>query len=135
MTSYKLPRTGQAPLAFEGEELARSDGRWANGVEQNRWHTLAVYRTDGGNYVLAIHYRTQWQGEQHDDRAIVLGQDAHRLAEELERYDPTTVVQGFPPGSQYAEKQRRLLESIERRYRQQVSELLSKVPGAEERID
>jgi hypothetical protein len=132
MTAYKLTRTGQASLAFEGEELAVLNGHWANGQEQNRWHDLAVYRTSGGNYVLRITYCTQWQGEQSHDEVVVLGQDARGLADALCEYDPIARLQGYPPGTQYAEKQARLQESLRQRYAKQSSDLLDKIPGTEE---
>lgn len=132
MTTYKLSRTGQAPLVFEGEELARVDGKWSAGREQNRYHNLAVYRTAGGNYILQVEYITQWQGEQRHDHVIVLGQDLSELANALREYDPCTRVQGYPPGPQYAEKQDRLLTSMRSRYDEQVSALLDKIEGAEE---
>ncbi len=89
----KLNRTGHAPV-MRGQEIARVYGRWGHGVEQDRYHNLAVYRTDGGQSVCSIQYHTQSPDEQPHDRAV-LGQDAHA-------FDPTrAIVDAFPSDSEY----------------------------------
>ena len=58
--TMKLTRTGQRALEFDGTELASESSRSHAGKESNRWHELAVYKTDSRNYVVTIQYRTQW---------------------------------------------------------------------------
>jgi hypothetical protein len=129
-----LPRTGQAPLTFSGELLADTDGERQGGKEQNRWHELAVYRTAGGKYVIAIRYRTRWQGELDHDTAQIVAAPAG-VATELMAYDPCAAVQGFPAGAGYADRQERLLLDIRRRYDAQVSEILAADPSFAETVE
>lgn len=119
-----LPRSGRAPLRFAGEEIAVSDGERQAACNQNRWHELAVYRTDAGGYVVRVAYRTRWQGELDRDAAFVCAAAGDVVAA-LRAYDPTGPVRGFPPGSTYAERQERLLADLRARYEEQVSEVLA----------
>ena len=131
MQSYLLPRSGQAPLKFTGEEIASSEGRIQNGRDHNRWHDLTVYRTVGGGYVVQVQYRTQWQGECEHDEAVVCD-DAQSAAWELQGYDPTAHCPGYPPGAAYADRQTRLMQDLRARYAAQVSEVLAGEEFAEE---
>lgn len=124
MIPHTLPRTGDAPVTFSGSLLAESDGRMQSGRDHNRYHNIALYRTDGGSYVVSISYRTMWEGEQ-DQHTVETRGSAAEAVEVLREYDPTDSVMGFPPGAAYAEKQARLLRDIETRYDAQVSELLA----------
>jgi hypothetical protein len=127
-----LPRSGAAPLRFRGELLAESDGERRSGREQTRWHELAVYRTAGDRYVVRITYRTRYQGEPDVDVALVT--DAAGVAAALESHDPCAAAVGYPPGEHYAERQRRLLEDLRRRYAAQVSEVLAADPAFAEDV-
>ena len=124
MSEYSLPRSGNSPLAFDGELIAESDGQRQFGKEHNRYHEIAVYRTDGGKYVVAIRYHTHWQGEAHHDFAIAVD-TASEAADEFRNHEPTSHVGGYPVADNYAEKQQRLLADIRARYDAQVSEILS----------
>jgi hypothetical protein len=63
MATYKLKRTGMAPLTFEGEELASVSGQYLHNRESNRWWELSVFRSDTGHHVLCVSFKTNWQGE------------------------------------------------------------------------
>ena len=139
MTEHTLPRTGKPPLHFRGELVAESDGERQAGRDWSRWHELAVYRTEGGQYVVRIAYRTRYQGELEWDGAWVIPEDragvadaAALVAERFSSHDPGAVVKGYPPGEIYAERQARLLEDVRSRYLAQVSEVLSSGEFAEE---
>lgn len=132
--TYTLSRSGRAPLTFTGELLAESDGERCAGKEQNRWHDLAVYRTTGGKYIVAIQYRTRWEGELSRDK-VEISETAVAVACHLEEYNPTAAVRGFPAGDAYAERQARLLADIRQRYEAQVSEILGAMPEAAEDAD
>jgi hypothetical protein len=129
-TTYRLPRTGQAPLMFSGQMLAENDGSHQAGREQNRWHALALYRADSGRYVAAIRYHTRWQGEIEHDEARICDSPAE-AAEIFRLYDPAVHVQGYPPGVAYEERQARLISDLVRRYQSQVSEILDRDEFAE----
>jgi hypothetical protein len=63
MTRRTIPRSGAAPLAFDGAAIASDTTRAHDGPTQNRWHDASVYRTAAGKYVVAVSYNTCWQGE------------------------------------------------------------------------
>lgn len=135
MTDITIPRTGDMPLAFAGELIDEASSRRVAGVERNRWHEIALYRTAGGKYVAHIGYRTQWQGEQeHDQAAVIDGPMA--VAEYLRTWIPATVVAGYPPGEAYAGKQARLLATVEADYQALISEVLAAAgPEFVERVE
>jgi hypothetical protein len=55
---------GGKPVRFIVEKtLAEADDRWECGRENTRWNYIEVMRTKKGNYILARHYITLWQGE------------------------------------------------------------------------
>lgn len=124
METITLPRTGDRPLQFEGDEIASADSRMISGQQANRWHELALYSTESGKYVISVGYRTQWQGELNHDSAIICV-DPEAVTEELKRVNPLAHFVGFPSGGQYAEKQARLERDITARFGAAVSELLS----------
>lgn len=122
---YTLTRTGRAPLAFDGETLADASSKWTNGRENNRWHEVAVYRTVGGRYVVAVTYQTQWQGEQ-DYHWVVEASEPSEVSATLAEFGDqiTEPVKGYPVGSAYAERQARLMSDLRQRYDSLVSEVL-----------
>jgi hypothetical protein len=121
-----LDRTGLPPLRFRGEEVARVEGRWSRGRETNRWHEVAVYRTEGGRHVVAIGYRTLWQGELDHDHVTHAAAPA-AVIEALQDYAPLAHIGGYPPGESYREKQDRLQADILRRWEALVSELYERL--------
>lgn len=127
MESIILRRTGDVPLAFEGDLLAESNGRVQAGRDHSRWHVLGVYRTKGGTYVVRIAYRTQYQGEMDHDLAMPVA-DATEVVAELRLYNPTECVRGFPPHESFYERQAKLMDDIDHRYRRQIADLLSEHP-------
>lgn len=122
--NYTLRRTGQRPLAFQGELLAQASGKWQLHREHNRWHEIQVYETAGGKYIVAIAYRTIWEGEADHSYAEVCDEPT-KVADVLREYDPIKFVVGYPAGSAYAERQARLIQDIQLRYDTLVSEVLS----------
>lgn len=126
MSSYTLTRTGNRPLAFDGEAIAGATSRGSSGPAENRWHELAVYRTAGGALVLRLAYRTQWQGELAHDEAVQVA-SAEDAAAELRAYDPCAYLLGYPPGEHYAERQERVRRDLRLRYETAVSEVLGEL--------
>lgn len=129
MESYTVRRTGSPALEFTGELLASST---SGGRDANRWHELRLYQTKGGKLVLAIEYRTRWEGEKDHFHAVVTDRD--QVAGELEMYEPTGNVMGFPPGAQYEAKQARLELGLRAAYAEAVTELLDQA-GITEQVE
>jgi len=63
-------------------------------------------------------YRTTWEKE-HDHHFAVVSDDS---VQTLRDYDPTEHVLGYPPGTQYVEKQARLLAELRAGYDRALSE-------------
>ena len=102
--SVRLTRTGDAPLAFIGRILTDVSGKRLGEGDVPRWYDLAIYETAGGQYVVAIGYRTTGKGETGRDTLAVFA-DRNELQDALKRYDPVAHVQSVPPGPHSAEKQ------------------------------
>jgi len=133
MQTYTLRRTGEAPLEFEGELLALANSRQPEGLRNNRWHELALYRSESGYYLVEVVYRTQWQGEL-DHHQVAVCVDAGGVPNVLQRWDPCRHVDGYPPGEQYADRQARLISALTAGYQMAVSDLLAEAGWTEEPI-
>lgn len=131
MEQYKLTRTGQRPLEFIGEIIAEADSRVSAGRENNRWHELALYRTEGGQYVLSVDFQTQWQGE-HDHQEAWILDSPDEVEGILTRLDPCEHMESMPSAPQFQEKDQKRRDILTRNYRVAVSELLDGLP---ERLD
>jgi hypothetical protein len=120
----RIERTGKPALRFDGQVVAQSNGHWAGGREQNRWHDLRLYRTDGGQWVLHIEYSTYWEGELEH----VWAEQVADVRQALASYDPCQVLVGAGASIEKAK------HWVARRYDEQVRELLSGVRDADEVI-
>lgn len=126
---YTIRRTGDTPLRFEGEEVVRESTKYVRGRERNRWHEIAIYETVGGQWIVEISYRTQWQGETDHAEAEVLDGPG-QVSRWLQAYSATAHVRGFPPTDTYRTRQERLLLDI----RQDYVSLVADVLAADERF-
>lgn len=131
--SVRLTRTGDAPLAFIGRILADVSGQRLGEGDVPRWHDVAIYETAGGQYVVAIGYRTTSKGEMGRDTLAVIA-DRNELRDALKRYDPVAQVQGVPPGPQGAEKRARLVAMMRQQWESLMAMALTEV-DVEERVE
>lgn len=69
LKQFKINRDGFPPLSFTGAQIAAADNRSHQGPNQNRWTTVRIYRTTGGNLVCSVKRSTQWQGESDHTKA------------------------------------------------------------------
>ncbi|MFW6125517.1 MAG: hypothetical protein ACOC58_00270 [Chloroflexota bacterium] len=72
-----VPRTKDRPLRFTGElvwtgKTSLNNASSSFSGSTGRAHTVKVYRTAKGKYVVHVHHITQWQGEHDSDEAFVL---------------------------------------------------------------
>jgi hypothetical protein len=72
MLNITVRRTGDRLLQFTGQVIATVSSRNIAGTESDCWHELGLYLTAGGQYVVAVGYRTGRNGELSHDEAIVL---------------------------------------------------------------
>lgn len=126
METHVLQRSGMAPLRFEGELVAESSSKHHEGPLQSRWHTLAVYRTAGGNYVASVRYRSCWQGEMDRDYAEVFADpEAVRRFFEVD-HDPLAYYLGGPRTTdELSARDDRIRQAIKFGYQMSVTEILA----------
>lgn len=135
MGEFKVLRTGNAPLKFRGELVAEVSSRRVAGAERNRWHEIAVYRTEKSKWVVWVAYRTLWQGEQPHDWADVVATPAGIIELLRVEYDPAEYVKGYPASDIYAAKQARLLAQIREDYVALISEVAEAHPEFADVVD
>jgi hypothetical protein len=132
--SFSLARTGDLPLAFEGECLAKATSKRTEGPGQNRWHDLTLYRTAGARYVLCVCYRSQWRDE--DDLQWVRSADTPAgVRDALRAYQPVPDGAGFPDGEAFRDKQARMENDLRRRFAVAVTELFDGLDGFAEGVE
>lgn len=124
MESIILQRTGDRTLNFTGESLANASTQQHQGPCENRYWDLELYRTQSGQYVIAICYRTRWQGEHDTDAAIKVAAPADLVAA-LDEYDWASRIYGYPRG--HDDKQAELLRRLGDCWDKAVGELLADV--------
>lgn len=138
-----LPRTGDRPLQFEGEPIAIASSEHLRGDgDATRWHELALYLLKGSGpknskgrapqqYILAIGYRTRWQGELDHDQAEAFD-SLEDVVTFLKNHDPTGgVLRVRGQGAAYEglrRKEIRRLAELSERWDAAVSLLLAELP-------
>ena len=88
MTTYKIKRTGNAALEFDGKMIATKAMKSKSGA--SRWHAASIYRTKGANLVMEVVYNTKVEGEIQHFYAKVTS--PNRIGEDFQNYDPTSNV-------------------------------------------
>jgi hypothetical protein len=131
---FRLLRTGDQAVSFEGLVMAEAAGTQINGRERDRGHDLRVYQTVGGNFIVEIVYWTTWKGEAEVRTVLVAGKELARVAVQLKDYDPLAHVLGYPPAERFAAKQSRLQARLRADYSTRVSDVLAQLPEAVERV-
>jgi hypothetical protein len=81
-------------------------------------------RTVVDHYVVAVAYRTRWEGEVDHYSAEVCA-DPQAVADYLCGYDPTAYLLGLPPSEHYRERAERMRRELRLRYEAAVSEVLA----------
>lgn len=134
MTRRTIPRSGAAPLAFNGDAVASDTTRAHDGPTQNRWHDATIYRTAAGKYVVAVSYHTCWQGELEHDYADV-ADSPDQVPRLLAGYDPLGPVTGYPAHPAYDAKRARMAKDLTLAYQAMVGRLLASDPAFSQHVD
>ncbi len=119
MGVFRIEPTNGAPLEFEGDIAARSEGGGEADRKQSRWYDIVLYRTNDGQYILQVDYHTLWKGEHACCWAEPVAID--EVAGKLEMYDPCNAAEIFSPNREQE------LEWLRRRYELQVMNLLKQI--------
>jgi len=131
---WTLDRGLQPPVAFTGELVAHQDGiggrsLWQSLTGGGRWHSLSLFRTREGRWVVYITFRSKVKGEL-GNREVFWCDQASDLPAIFSQYQQVA----FPvlaarmlgdPGA----RQRHAVELMAR-YQQQVAQLLATIPAA-----
>ena len=133
-SQFHLRRTGNQPLEFEGTLIAQAAGPQINGRQRDRGHDIRVYRTVGGTYVVETVYWTTWAGEAEVRTATPVGREASAVAAALRAHNPLDHVMGYPPAERFRSKQERLFVRLREDFATRVTDVLSALPDAVERI-
>lgn len=129
--SIVIHRSGAPPLAFVGELIAGAEPSASDTGE--RWHTIDVYRTTGGAYVVEVNYQSDRRGEtDHTDAQSFA--DLGAAVAWLRSYNPVGYVTGWPPLPVYADRQARLMLELRERFAQLVTQVLAQIPAAKETV-
>lgn len=129
--TFTLQRTGARPLQFRGDVLAAADSRALarDPRDVNRWHELAVYRTEGGRFVLAIEFHSRY-----GEGPIFTAETFDSLigvAERLAGWNPVPAGVGFPAGDHYRDKQAKLEARLDFEFRAAATSLWAGIHGAD----
>ena len=128
MAPRTVPRTGEKPLAFDGEILATAHSRrMGKNAPSKNWYEAAVYKTRGGSFVAAAAYKTNWAHER-EFRWAAVHEAAEAAIEWLRTLQVTKPVVGYPNQSsdEYRRKQEQLLAGLQAQWDWLVGELLTK---------
>ena len=138
MKEWTLDRGLQQPLSFTGELITYLDGigqrsLWQSLVGGGRWHSLSVFRTREGRWVVYITFRTRVQGELDNREAFWCDQSAD-LPTVFAQYQQIAfpVIAARMVGAPDS-RQRNAMELMSR-YQRQVAQLLSAIPAATVKI-
>ncbi len=130
---FLLPRSGSAPLAFTGEQLAYVSGKdIAADKRATRYHEIGLYRAASGRYVVAIHFVCQTKYDDPYDEAEAFD-TPREVVQYLEEFEPLEGVRGWTQ-EKHAEQQERLKRALTNNFERLVSELLSSQAEFAERV-
>lgn len=129
----ELERTGRAPLRFRGHVLTTACGQFvqtAKDKPNSDYFTVTVYVVDDNAKgtisanVVQIVYTKEFRGTQQHHTVIV----GYKPASILTEFNPLSVLIGFPPHENYAERQLMLETKCRRQYDLLASAVLKMFP-------
>ena len=138
MKEWTLDRGLQQPLSFTGELVAHQDGTsqrslWQSLVGGGRWHSLSIFRTREGRWVIYITFRTRVKGELDNREAFWCDQPADLPAVFAQYQQVAFPVIAARMIGDPAVRQRNAVELMGR-YQRQVAYLLAAIPAATVKI-
>lgn len=63
MKQYDIARDGKPPIRFIGQQIGQGETARDHNGNRNRWTTVTIFGTKGGNFILQEKSQTCWQGE------------------------------------------------------------------------
>ncbi len=138
LKEWTLSRGTQQPVTFTGELVLHADGisgisLWQSFASKGRWHSLTLFRTGEGRYLLYVVFRTRVHGEL-DNREVFTCAELGELPALLTQYQQVA----FPIIAQrmVGDPVRRQREAVDllARFQRQAAELLRALPSTAARI-
>lgn len=127
MTLIELARSGRAPLKFQGAQLAQARGQdlWKGSekLRPNRFHTITLYRSESGKYVVQIQFRCNIKYDEPYDEVEVF-EKPQDVVEYLSDFDPTEGIRGWTL-ERHQEQDRRLRTALTNNFETLVSQVLA----------
>ncbi|MBA3697453.1 MAG: hypothetical protein H0W78_01110 [Planctomycetes bacterium] len=134
MKEWTLDRGLQPPVSFTGGLVAHQDGvggrsLWQSLTGGGRWHSLSVFRTREGRWVVYFTFRSKVKGEL-GNREVFWCDHASDLPAIFSQYQEVAfpVLASRMLGDP-ASRQRHAVELMAR-YQRQVAQLLAAIPAA-----
>ena len=131
-SKIRLKRTGDVPLSFNGQLVAEADSGRVH--DRTRWFEAKLYRTTTGRLILAIGYRSRWDGDNDRDVCLVIDREAaaeggayESLQEAIQGFAPEACPAPYPAGQSYIPKQERLDRDVRVAYERAIAGLLEAV--------
>lgn len=133
MPTFNIPRTGQPPIAFEGEVIAFVCGADAPSKRANpRWHEITLYKTKTGKYVAHVAFKCDSRYDtERDDVRICNTPDC--VLEWLNSFNPTDNVRGWPL-DKHRTQDERLREKLTAAFKTLITQALAQTSEFSERI-
>ncbi len=139
--TYRLERSGNTQLVFEGELIAEQSGLYHKGRESKETIELFVYRTKGGKLVARRSYHPTFAGEaeRHD---VAVFEKLDQIVSFFREWDPDELKRfgaGIPAylreeKPELERKQNAIFDKLRDVYQYRVAELF-KALGLEERLE
>lgn len=130
MQTFSVPRSGNSPLLFEGEQLCHVRGidLWPKDKANppHRWHEITIYRTQSGRYVVAIRFHCNPKYDDPYEEAEVCD-TPQDVIEYLTTFDPVDGIRGWTL-EKHREQDRRLRAALVANFETLVSQALSSRP-------
>jgi hypothetical protein len=126
MKRYKLPRTGRAPIRFEGDLIAS-----AGTPDGKRQHAIGIHQTKAGKLIAHVIYATEWPRETGRD-TVFIEQAWPALVEQLASYRAGNDVTGFPAGEQFRQQEAITRREIQDNYDSLLSTICEELDWIEE---
>ena len=130
MASFTIERTGLPVLQFNGEELVDLAGCDPDGSTGGRVHDVSVYRTEDGEFIVEISYRSPHSSEVSDDYVEAVESTAE-IEEILSLYDPTERMDRSLFGQHESNRVQVIADALTRRYDQQVARVIDSFETAQ----
>ena len=134
MKEWTLDRGLQPPVSFTGELIAHQDGTggrslWQSLTGGGRWHSLSVFRTREGRWVVYFSFLSKVKGEI-GNREVFWCDQAGDLPAIFSQYQEVAFpVLASRMLGDAATKQRHAMELMAR-YQRQVAQILATIPAA-----